>query len=47
MTLEEHKAQARAAFKAAREAYLSAPTSENWRVFCDAKRQCRLVGVIV
>lgn len=47
MTLEEKKAQARSAYKAAREAYLSIPTDENWRAFCEAKRLCRLVGVIL
>lgn len=46
-TLTEQKNEARSAYKAARAAYFDAPTPENWRAFCEAKRLCRLLGVII
>ena len=32
-------------YKEAKQNYLSNMTNENWKVFCDAKRVCMLLGV--
>lgn len=45
--MDERKARARAAYIAARAAYMSSPTGVNWKAFCDAKVLCRRLGVIV
>lgn len=47
MTLNESKAQARSEFLNAKAAYIDSPTSENWKAFCDAKRICMRLGVLV
>lgn len=45
--LDQKKADAKQAYKEARKAYLSNMNSENWRAFCDAKRVCMQLGVII
>ena len=44
---EADKEKALAEYKTARETYLSDPSDKNWRIFCDCKRVCRLLGVII
>lgn len=36
---------AKEAYKAAKESYLKNSTTENWKKFCDAKKECMLLGV--
>ena len=45
--LEQKKAEAKKVYKEARKAYLENMSNENWRAFCDAKRVCMLLGVII
>lgn len=45
--LEQKKTAAREAYKKTRLAYMDNPTKENWAKFCDAKRTCMLLGVII
>lgn len=33
------------AYKEAKETYLKNRTDENWKKYCDAKRNCMLLGV--
>lgn len=47
MTLEERKAEAKKNFKETRATYISNPTNENWINFCNAKKACMLLGVII
>lgn len=47
MTLDEKKAQALATYKAAKARYLDTMSNADWIAFCDAKRVCRLLGVII
>lgn len=46
-TLDEHKAQARAAFLETKAAYMRDPTEENWKAFCNAKVLCKRLGVLI
>ena len=32
-------------YKAAKQEYLKNPTAENWKKFCDEKRNCMMLGV--
>lgn len=47
MTIEEKKLQARADYLTAREKYMQTGDSKDWIAFCDTKRICRLLGVLV
>lgn len=47
MTLNEQKANAKAAYIAAKKQYLQNMTKENWIKFCDAEILCAHLGVIV
>lgn len=47
MTLEEKKAQAKTEFNRTRGEYLVSGTKEAWIAFCEAKRLCMLLGVII
>lgn len=46
-TLTTQKNEARSGYKAARAAYIAEPTPEKWRAFCDAKRVCMALGIIL
>lgn len=43
--LKDTKATVLEQYKQAKKEYLSMPTTENWAKFCDAKRNCMLLGV--
>lgn len=43
--MRSDKDKALANYKEARRAYLENRTDKNWRAFCDAKRECMLLGV--
>lgn len=45
--MEQKKIEARKKFKEAKSAYLASPTKDNWIRFCEAKRLCMLLGVII
>ena len=45
MTLNEQKAQARQIYIERKTTYLNNPTTDNFKKFCDAKRNCMLLGV--
>lgn len=45
MTLNERKAEAKANYTEKRETWKNNPTNDNWRQFCNAKRDCMLLGV--
>lgn len=47
MTLEERKAQAKAELNRTRGEYIISRTQEAWVAFCEAKKVCMLLGVIV
>lgn len=47
LTLKEKKELALKDYKEARKIYLENATNENWLSFCEAKRICRLLGVII
>lgn len=47
MTLTEKKAQAKAAYKAAKSRYMETMSKADWIVFCDAKTVCMRLGVII
>ena len=47
MTLDERKAQAKAELKKARGEYLTTGTEEAWIAFCEAKKLCMRLGVII
>ena len=44
MTLEEQKVEAKRDYREAREVWMKNPTNDNWRRFCNAKRNCMLLG---
>lgn len=46
-TLEEKKKEALEKYKETRKKYLDQGTNETWKEFCEAKRLCRLLGVII
>lgn len=43
--LKDKMAAAKEAYKAAKENYIKNRTTENWIKFCDAKKECMLLGV--
>lgn len=45
--MEKRKAEALKNYKEARSTYTANATPENWRAFCEAKRVCRLLGVLI
>lgn len=45
--MEQKKSEARKKFKEAKSAYLERPIKDNWIRFCEAKRMCMLLGVII
>lgn len=47
MTLEERKAQAKAELNRTRGEYLVSGTKEAWIAFCEAKKLCMHLGVII
>lgn len=47
MTITEQKAQAKAAYKAAKARYMETASKADWIAFCDAKRLCMRLGVIL
>ena len=47
MTLTEKKAAALAAYKGAKRAYAESMSKSDWIKFCDAKRVCMRLGVII
>lgn len=47
MTLQNKKQTALEAYNLAKAAYIANPTKENWITFCDAKRTCMLLGIIL
>ncbi len=47
MTLIEKKALARATYSDAKARYLETMSNTDWIAFCDAKRACMLLGVII
>lgn len=44
MTLT-NKEVAKENYKTTKANYLSNPTNDNWKKFCDAKRTCMLLGI--
>ena len=46
-TLEEKKDIARSEYKETRKAYLADMSKENWLRFCEAKINCRRLGVLI
>lgn len=54
MNMQDQKKQALQAYKMARAAWMETATDENikgdfekWKIFCDAKRYCMKLGVII
>lgn len=47
MTLTEKKELAKEAYKAAKAKYLETMSKQDWVAFCDAKKACMLLGVII
>lgn len=47
MTLNEKKAMAKEELKRTRGEYLVSGTKEAWIAFCEVKRRCMLLGVII
>jgi hypothetical protein len=45
--LEKDKKQALADYNKAREEYLKNRSNGNWVRFCDAKRNCMMLGVLI
>lgn len=45
--MEQKKSEARKKLKEAKCEYLACPTKDNWIRFCEAKRLCMLLGVII
>ena len=45
--MEARKNEAKANYINARNAYMANRTYENWIAFCNAKRVCRLLGVLI
>lgn len=43
--LQQRKADALEAYKAAKTAYLENRNNKNWIVFCDAKTSCMRLGI--
>ena len=47
MTLNEKKALAKAQYKEAKARYMETMSKSDWIKFCNAKRACMLLGVII
>lgn len=47
MTLQEQKAHALKQYKLAKTKYLENPSKVNWITFCDCKKKCMQLGVII
>lgn len=47
MTLDDKKAAAKKAYKAAKAKYMETMSKADWTAFCDARRVCMLLGVII
>lgn len=47
MTLTEKKANAKSAYKDAKEKYLETMSKQDWITFCNAKKICMMLGVIL
>lgn len=47
MTLNEKKAQAKAAYKVAKERYMETMSKADWIAFCDVRTVCMRLGVII
>lgn len=45
--VEQKKADAKQAYKEAKKAYLENMSNENWKTFCDTKKACMMLGVII
>ena len=45
--LNKQKEKALSEYKKARADYMANTSAENWKLFCDAKRCCRLLGCII
>lgn len=45
MTIDERKTKIKMIYSESKEAYRQSPTNENWKRFCEAKRNCMLLGV--
>ena len=45
--IEQKKADAKQAYKEAKKAYLENMSNENWKTFCDTKKACMMLGVII
>lgn len=45
MTLTDQKAKALETYKAAKVNYLENMSEENWKRFCEAKRNCMMLGI--
>lgn len=43
--LEDRKTAAKAVYREAKANYLADMSPENWRILCEAKRTCMLLGV--
>ena len=43
--LKDKMTEAKESYKVAKESYLKNRTNENWIKFCDAKKECMLLGV--
>lgn len=43
--LKDKMVAAKEAYKAAKESYFKNRTTENWIKFCDAKKECMLLGI--
>ena len=45
--IEQKKADAKQAYKEAKKAYLENMSNEHSKAFCDTKKACMLLGVII
>lgn len=46
-SLNQEKAAALETYKSAKTRYLETMDKEDWKKFCDAKRNCMMLGVII
>lgn len=47
MTLAEKKTHAKSAYQSAKARYLETLSKKDWAAFCEAKKVCMLLGVII
>lgn len=45
MNLNKQKERALESYKAAKKKYMESMSREDWKTFCDAKRNCMMLGV--